>query len=160
MNTPASPLFSQRPQTDKLSYRFTSKVKIDPNTGCWLWIGSLDTGGYGMYSVDGSYRSAHRVAYETFVGPIPPRMVLDHIVCRTRRCVNWEHMRCVTAKVNALENNLGPSAVNASRVACSKGHPFDEANTRYARGGSRHCKTCHRQWTREWRQRKAVVRHE
>lgn len=65
--------------------------------GCWLWTGSLSADGYGVMLRRGPGRSnyAHRFAYETFVGPVPEGLELDHL-CRVRACVNVEHLEAVT----------------------------------------------------------------
>jgi HNH endonuclease len=73
-------------------------VRFDRNTaclpdlpGCWLWTGSCLPNGYGLISVQGTYRLAHRQSYETFVGPIPPGLcVLHH--CDTPSCVRPDHL--------------------------------------------------------------------
>lgn len=39
--------------------------------GCWPWPLSCDSDGYGLVSVRGRLRKAHRVVYEHLVGPIP-----------------------------------------------------------------------------------------
>ena len=44
---------------------------------------------------------AHRFAYELLVGPIPKRMVLDHL-CRRRNYLNPEHLEAVTDAENVL----------------------------------------------------------
>src|SRR5258708_1222423 len=45
---------------------------------CWPWTGSLNNSGYGMFYFDGRMQSAHRVAYELTIGPIPEGKELDH----------------------------------------------------------------------------------
>src|SRR4051794_13226853 len=52
--------------------------KSDPSA-CWPWPGPVNSHGYGHYLG----RSAHRWAFEQFVGPIPEGMELDH-TCHTR----------------------------------------------------------------------------
>lgn len=83
--------------------RFESKV--ERGDSCWLWIGRINSDGYGIFYKDGKDRKAHRVAYEDALGLIPDGALLDHI-CRTRHCVNPEHLRIVDKKGNA-ENVVG-----------------------------------------------------
>lgn len=65
---------------------------------CWVFPGST-ADGYGQARVDGRRVTTHREAYETLVGPIPPRRHLDH-VCRNRRCYNPTHLEPVTRSAN------------------------------------------------------------
>jgi hypothetical protein len=46
----------------------------EPNTGCWLWLGTVNAkNGYGYAPMGrrGKTALAHRVSYAAFVGPIP-----------------------------------------------------------------------------------------
>lgn len=59
----------------------------EPNSGCWLWLGTLTQYGYGEIFAHGKKHLAHRIAYQEIVGPIPPELCCDHL-CRVRSCVN------------------------------------------------------------------------
>jgi len=122
------------------SPRFTSKVSKQPN-GCWLWTGAKNDGGYGQLRTNGLTQYAHRLAYETFVGPIPDRLQIDHL-CRTRLCVNPAHLEAVTQRENIMRG-VSPTVAHAAKTHCINGHPFDEENT-YIRPdkGTRQCKRC------------------
>lgn len=137
--------------------RFMSKVAVDPE-GCWLWIASRDRDGYGQFKVDGKTRQAHQVAYELFVGPIPAGSDLDHVRargCRHRHCVNPEHLEPVSRAENTRRGN-GPTAANARKSCCLKGHPFDEANTYLRPDGNRMCRACNRESVRRYKDRKRL----
>lgn len=67
--------------------------------GCWVWTGSRNRNGYGQMFFDGRSRLAHRVAYAAYIGPIPDGLSIDHL-CRTKCCVNPEHLEAVTASEN------------------------------------------------------------
>lgn len=88
--------------------RFYSKVYCDPNTGCFLWFGSVNNVGYGSFSikVDGkhSMRLAHRLSWEIQRGPIPEGLCVLHR-CDTPRCVNPDHLFLGTK----LDNNRDAS---------------------------------------------------
>jgi len=68
----------------------------EPNSGCWLWLGSISKKGYGKGP---NGRHAHRTIFEHYKGPIPNKLELDH-KCRVRSCVNPDHLEPVTTKVN------------------------------------------------------------
>lgn len=118
--------------------------------GCWSWIGALRNG-YGV--INGHRRNerlAHRVAYETWVGPIPDGLTLDHIChtydetclggqgCLHRRCINPTHLEPVTINENVSRGRKHYS----SRTHCPSGHPFSVENTALRSDGGRRCKVC------------------
>jgi hypothetical protein len=70
-----------------------------PEGECWPWRGVRTMHGYGSVTLDGRAVVAHRASYETFVGPIPEGLEIDHL-CRVRECVNPEHLEPVTHEVN------------------------------------------------------------
>lgn len=63
----------------------------EPNTGCWLWLGSITEKGHGKAWANGKTVVAHRVSYEAFVGPIPDGQCALHR-CDTPACVNPAHL--------------------------------------------------------------------
>lgn len=107
--------------------------------GCWQWMGWTMKNGYGQATMGARKQLAHRAFYETFVGPIPSGLTLDHL-CRHRYCTNPKHLEPVTNRENVLRGT-GFSAQHAAKTHCPKGHPYNEANT-YWYGGSRQCRTC------------------
>lgn len=117
---------------ERIDDRLERMSTPEPNTGCWLWTGSVDWAGYGRIRLTGfrvrSMPGAHRVAWEATHGTIPTGMVLDH-KCRVRCCVNPEHMRVVTVRENTL-CGTGPTALHANSSHCKRGHPFGVSNTR------------------------------
>lgn len=136
---------------ERLSPRFWSKCIPEPNSGCWLWIGARNNHGYGKTCAHGSRHAyAHRLAYTTLVGDIPPGLVLDHL-CRTTCCCNPAHLEPVTFAENVRRGLAGP------RSNCVNGHVFDAANT-YVRKdtGKRQCIACSRERLRARRKRFAV----
>jgi hypothetical protein len=114
----------------RLPERFWAKVVV-ADTGCWLWTAGKFRKGYGCFRVGGRTGKtwgAHAYAYAMLVGPVPDGLVLDHL-CRTRLCVNPDHLEPVTHRVNILRGD-GPPARNARRVGCMRGHPYSHHNGR------------------------------
>lgn len=132
--------------------RFWAKVEVDHDTGCWLWQAGRDGKGYGQFAVGEKNVLAHRFAWQLERGPIPEGLQIDHL-CRVRHCVNPDHLEPVTARTNTLRG-ISISAANATKTECIHGHPFDDANTRIASNGTRHCRTCDRDREREARARR------
>lgn len=87
-----------------LQERFWPKVEVRGLDECWLWTGSLDSGGYGQIGIKDGERPgrAHRLAYEWANGPIPPGKQVNH-TCDVRSCVNPSHLYAGTAKDNTRD---------------------------------------------------------
>ncbi len=83
--------------------RFMSNVSPEPNSGCWLWMGSVVSEApgaqYGQFG-GGRNRLAHRKAYEHFVGPVPEGLVVRH-KCDMPCCVNPDHLKIGTHQDNS-----------------------------------------------------------
>jgi hypothetical protein len=94
----------QREKT--IAARIEEKIERVPESGCWLWIGSVNNKGYGQLS--GQY--AHRVSYQIVHGAIPEGLYLLHS-CDVPCCVNPGHLHPGTQKQNMED------AVRKGRVA-------------------------------------------
>jgi hypothetical protein len=134
--------------------RFWEKVQRSLG-GCWLWTASVGSHGYGQFTPDGrgSQKLAHRIAYELLVGPIVPRMTLDHL-CRCRRCVNPAHLEVVSLDENK-RRGFSPAAVNARKTHCKHGHLLAEGNLIHRKRSGRDCLTCQRNRQAKLKERKA-----
>lgn len=124
--------------TSRLPLRFESKVERTDT--CWLWMGATNSKGYGCWSVDGVSQLAHRVAYQTLVGPIPEGLTIDHL-CRVKVCVNPAHLEPVT-----MLENIARAAEQDRPANCPYGHEYTAENTyvKVRPNGqiNRTCRTC------------------
>jgi hypothetical protein len=55
------------------------RERLNRTPTCWLYTGSIDSGGYGRISEHGRGRHAHVIAFEDRFGPVPE----GHQVCHT-----------------------------------------------------------------------------
>ncbi len=139
--------------TEKQIKRLYSRIEKSPETGCWNWIGTLASTGYGCITFNQIYYNSHRLVYVLEVGPIPKGNrrdipVLDHI-CRNTKCCNPDHLRLVSNRENIL-SGIGPCAKNHQKTHCIHGHLYTGyTNIR----GDRVCKICALERVREYRAR-------
>lgn len=134
--------------TPRARAMFEANVERVTESGCWIWLGQLDPGGYGKFD----HGRAHRKAYIEFRGPVPSSQHLDHL-CRVRCCVNPDHLESVTPRENTMRSPVAPAAVNARKTHCDKGHPLSGDNLVLRKsnaGPTRGCATCMREYRNTW----------
>lgn len=120
--------------------RFWSKV--DASGDCWEWTGCVLQNGYGQFSDEGRRVFAHRFVWELLVGPIPEGLTIDHL-CRNKICVNPDHLEPTSMRVNVLRGE-GPTARNARKTICKRGHALRGSNLYVPASGTRQCRACRR----------------
>jgi hypothetical protein len=134
--------------------------RVDRSGECWTWTG-VTKNGYGHYcGWDASARRkvnlmAHRAVWTLLRGDIPQGLQLDHL-CRNRLCVNPEHLEPVT-QVENVRRGASPSADNARKTICMRGHALEGENLYVTPGrGYRQCRECVRlRWLRFAERRRA-----
>jgi len=104
--------------------RFEAKYEPEPNSGCWLWTGFVDPGGYGRFSRPAGQTSlAHRVCWEFFVSgqPVTRGLVVMHS-CDVPACVNPRHLSVGTQLDNVRDRDRkGRGEKKHQRVANASG---------------------------------------
>lgn len=158
---------------------------VDTSAGpdaCWPWTGAVHPSGYGSIYVRGSktrLHKVHRFSFELANGPIPDGMEVDH-TCHTkdcptpgwgdahRKCCNPAHLEGVDHTRNVRRSQAPEKTVEyykryrAEVTHCPQGHPFED-NTQWRRTKegylARRCAECNRISTREWKRKRAQVRH-
>lgn len=71
--------------------------RVHPLAKCEDWQGAINPQGYGTIGGGAGKDYAHRVAWIKAHGGIPNGYEIHH-VCGNRRCVNVEHMECITER--------------------------------------------------------------
>ena len=123
--------------------KFDERVGVNLDSDCWLWIAGKSHNGYGQFSHKGKTYRAHRWSYEYAKGKIPDGLQLDHL-CRTRHCVNPDHLEAVTGKENCIRGNTGKATGKRQNLKshCPQGHPYSGTNLYIAPRGTRGCRVC------------------
>lgn len=116
-------------RTAEFISRIASSEVVTDENGCWVWPKRKYK--YGP----------HRSIYTRVVGPVPQGKQLDHL-CNNTRCVNPWHLSPSTHRDNTLRGTA-PTAVNARKTHCPKGHEYTPQNTIVHKDkGWRSCRTC------------------
>lgn len=111
----------------------------EPNSGCWIWEGTIATSGYGWIYA-GRRLYTHRASYALHCGPVPDGKVVRHR-CDVPLCINPAHLILGTQAENIGDTVRRGRHGSSIKTHCPRGHPYDAANTRvYA--GRRVCHAC------------------
>lgn len=74
--------------------RFEDKFIPEPNSGCWLWLGSVHgrpNHKYGYMKYKGRYQVATRISLDLYRGGIAANLQANH-KCHNTYCVNPDHI--------------------------------------------------------------------
>lgn len=127
--------------------------RIEYTGFCWYWLGSVTRDGYGRVTWNRRQRQAHRFVYEVLVGPPPEGLEADHL-CRTRSCVNPDHLEFVPHDVNTRRGFHNGKRLSDRPTHCPQGHEYTPENTYVKPNGWWHCKKCNALAVRAYAERK------
>ena len=136
-----------------MNIELKDRMKVDPVTGCWNWVGATSHFGYGKICHKGRYLAAHRVAAHLWMGfdLKDSRCVLHR--CDNPPCINPDHLFLGTKKDNTRDcvnkGRFRGGIRKSERTSCKNGHPFisESMYLRSDASGRRHrrCRICERE---------------
>lgn len=120
--------------------RFTEKIEMVPDSGCWIWMAgtfrsstNIWSDEYGCFYFDGKTYSAHRASYSIFIGKIPEGLSVCHR-CDTPLCVNPSHLFLGTTFDNMQDMKRKGRQAKFTKSMFKKGelHPQSKINNSIA----------------------------
>lgn len=117
-----NPRFSTAFRKAPLSFRFHASFKI-VESGCWEWIGTLHTTGYGIIRDNHKDLLAHRLAFVYYTGNTDGFCVCH--TCDNRKCVNPNHLFLGSREDNNNDRDVKGRGPRGERNWCAKLAPSD-----------------------------------
>lgn len=130
---------------EKLAAQVARGSIPEPNSGCFLWIRSVQRDGYGTLRHMGRCLLAHRAAWIASHGEPPLGAYVLH-TCDMPGCVNTAHLYLGAQTDNMRDAVRRKRHVNSKKTHCKRGHPLTGENLySYTNKGTpaRCCRLCH-----------------
>ena len=144
--------------------RFWSYIDTSGGPGaCWPWIGAQGPEGYGLITIDGTCRRAHRWLLGQLRGePLRWDREVRELACHrcdNPACCNPTHLYIGDRASNIRDMVERGRARNANmfKTHCPRGHEYSGSNVYVYPDGGRSCRACHRDFAKASRARQKRV---
>ncbi len=90
-------------KSETIKQRLYQRFDLDPNSGCWLWTGTItQPGKYGELWYKNKKHRVHVLSYQLHIGTVPKGLFVLH-KCDVPYCVNPNHLFVGTNTDNMLD---------------------------------------------------------
>lgn len=141
--------FTRMSPGTSLELRLARYTRLNPATGCLMWLGATTADGYATITVNRATVSVSRLV----LGLTDPKIYACH-TCDQPSCINREHLFGGSNSDNQRDSVIKGRHAQARKTYCRNGHAFTEINT-YHHAGHRICRVCNRKAAARLKIRKA-----